>query len=216
MSGLNYFDGILYINLALREDRRVKIERELKKFSVKPGKFFRIEAFHDEFNGTRGCAYSHVQALNFAIEKGWKNVLILEDDCMFNANREGIDAYIQDFLNHFENNWDIFFLGANPRSSQMTDHSDYHRILFALDAHAYAVNGHYLPKLRDHFVSTFESMKEDLFFVSSLLKAIDRQWVDLQIADRWFIGKDPIAEQRDSYSDIEKKIKFHRHKIYPT
>lgn len=212
MSGLNFFDGILYINLEMRNDRRIAIEKELKRFRVKPDKLFRIEALYDEFNGTRACAYSHIQALNFAIEKGWENVLILEDDCMFNTTIIGIHSYIQNFISHFSSNWDVFFLGANPRSSQMTDHPDYHRTLFALDAHAYVVNGHYIPLLRDHFVSTFESMKDDLFFVSSLPKAIDRQWVDLQIKDRWFVGKDPIAEQRDSYSDIEKKSKTHRHK----
>src|SRR5947207_2762710 len=110
--GLNFFDGILYINLAIRPDRRKEIERELKKVSADPNKQFWIEGDYDELNGVRGCVNSHIRALNFALEKQWKNVLILEDDCKFVKNQTGIDSYIQEFIRHFKNDWDVFFLGT--------------------------------------------------------------------------------------------------------
>lgn len=208
--GLNTFDGILYINLAIRKDRRKEIEEELNRMGVHPDKRFRIEGDYDELNGARGCVLSHIRALDFAIEKGWKNVLILEDDCLFVKNQTEIDSYIRDFIRHFTNDWDVFFLGTKIEFARMTDHSAYVQVLFSLRAHAYAVNSPYFFKLRDHFISTFEAMKEDFFFISSLTKALDRKWVDLQLADRWFSGIEPVAQQSSSFSDIEKGVKQQR------
>lgn len=204
---LNHFDGTIYINLAHREDRRKKIEAELQKASLRPRKLFRIEAIYDELNGVRGCVLSHIKALDFAIEKKWKHALILEDDCLFH---KGTDNYIGQFLNHFKSAWDVFFLGGQPKVVEKTAHPDYLRVQFSLRAHAYVVNGSYLQTLRDHFLSTYESMQNDLFFLSSLPKALDRQWVELQLKDRWFIGVKPIACQSSSYSDIEKSRKPRR------
>lgn len=210
MQGLNYFDGILYINLAIRKDRRKEIEDELNRISVDPGKRFRIEGDYDEFNGVRGCVHSHIQALDFAIGKEWNHVLILEDDCMFIKGESEIDSYIQEFIRHFGNDWDVFFLGTYVKFARMTDHSAYIQVHFSLKSHAYVVNRPYLVTLRDHFISTYEAVKDDPFFTFSLTKALDRKWVDLQINDRWFAGKDLIAQQRESFSDIEKEIKLHR------
>ncbi len=207
---MNLFDGILYINLAKRKDRRKNLEAELLRVGADPQKVFRIEGYHDELNGTRGCLYSHIEALEFAIIKGWKNVLILEDDCRFTANKEQIDLYIRNFLQFFQENWDVFFLGTLLKISYPTAHEEYLRVLFSFHSHAYAVNGPYLPKLKDHFCTIYDSMREDLFFTSSLEKALDRQWITLQLSDRWLVGKQMIARQGRSYSDIEKEVKPHR------
>lgn len=209
-SALNTFDGILYINLSKRIDRKKAILNELKRVGVKAEKIYRIEGELDELNGSRGCVKSHRNALAFALEKNWKNVLILEDDCMFIADSLEIDAYVQNFFLHFKKNWDVLFLGTHPKFTQKTEHEDYLRVQYSMRAHAYAVNDHYLEKLKDHYDSTYESLKNDLFFTSSLHKALDRRWVDLQLVDRWYVGKNRIAFQRESYSDIEKEVKSQR------
>ncbi len=210
MLGLNFFDGILYINLAIRKDRKKEIKNELSRVSAHRKKVYRIEGDYDELNGARGCVHSHIQALDFAIAKGWKNVLILEDDCLFVKSQAEIDSYIQEFILHFKNDWDVFFLGTHIRFGRMTDHPAYTQVHFSLRSHAYAVNGPYLHKLRDHFITTYEAMKEDLFFISSLTKALDRKWVELQMTDRWFAGAEQIAQQSNSFSDIEKGMKVRR------
>ena len=50
-------------------------------------------------------------------------------------------------------------------------------------------------------------MKDDVFFIQSLSYCIDQNWKKLQPNDLWFIGKDPIARQGRSFSDIELTIK---------
>lgn len=204
---LNIFDGILFINLAHRKDRLKKIQDELKSHTDKA---FRIEAVFDELNGARGCLQSHIKALDFAIKKGWRHVLILEDDCAFKKNPEEIEAYINNFMDHFKSEWDVFFLGGELKIGEKTAHPFYLKVQFSLRAHAYAVNSHYVRTLRDCFAKTYESMQEDLFYIQSMPKALDRRWAELQLKDRWFIGTKPIAWQRKSFSDIEKGIKPRR------
>ena len=67
---INKFDGILYINLAKRKDRLKSIENELIRIgaSFSNSKIFRIDAILDKKNGHRGCALSHLKAVNFAID----------------------------------------------------------------------------------------------------------------------------------------------------
>lgn len=84
--GFNHFDLIVYINLDHRKDRKKEIEHELKNLNLYK-KAYRIPAYCDPLNGTKGCLISHIYALNFAIRKGAKNVLILEDDCIFIKNK---------------------------------------------------------------------------------------------------------------------------------
>ena len=124
-SALNLFDGILYINLEMRKDRKTKIKREFKKVGLHPDKIHRIEGLLDELNGTRACAYSHAEALDFAIRQGWKNVLILEDDCLFVKPLSVINNYIHTFFEQFEENWDVF-LGAKSHVSTPTPHRPLH------------------------------------------------------------------------------------------
>ena len=110
MSSINKFDGILYINLKNRKDRLESIENELIRIGANfsSSKIFRIDAILDKKNGHRGCVLSHLKAVNFAIEKKWKNVLILEDDAIFIKDRLFISSYIDDFFQNFKNQFISF------------------------------------------------------------------------------------------------------------
>lgn len=207
---LNRFDGITYINLDSRPDRRGKVERELEKLSLPREKIHRIEAHFDELNGTRGCILSHLDALSLALEEGWKNVIILEDDCRFIDDLGKINAYIDGFFDHFGENWDVFFLGTDVVLPDKTAHPDYLRVIFSMLAHSYVVNGPYIEKLWDHYAEAYRSMTSDIFYRTTLKKALDREWVDLQCADRWYAGVDMITRQEACFSDIEKKPKRQR------
>lgn len=204
------FDAIVYINLSIRQDRKASIEKELAKLKVPSHKVHRIEAVHDELNGTRGCVSSHLLALELALARRWANLLILEDDCTIEKPQEAVDRYVEGFFSHFQNDWDVFFLGTDLRDSEPTQHGDYLLVRSSVRAHAYAINGPYISKLRDHYRATLKSMEGDLFFIHSMEKALDRQWSALQRQDRWISLKEPIAFQRSSYSDIEKANKPYR------
>jgi hypothetical protein len=197
---LNFFDGILYINLERRQDRKRRILGELKRLHVHPSKIHRINAIHDPANGHRGCALSHQKALDFAIEKKWNNLLILEDDCVFSKEEEVQKAMRA--LISLENGWDAFLFGGDLALSEEASFSDLLRVRKALRAHAYAVQSHYFPQLRSCYEEAIESMQNILFFFDSLPFAIDRRWQLLQRDDRWYAPKKLVAFQGSSFSDI--------------
>ena len=198
--GLNFFDGLLYINLEQRLDRKKRILLELKRLCVQPSKIHRIDAFYDPFNGHRGCAKSHRKALDFAIEQRWKNVLILEDDCVFSEGRS-VGRAVQS-LQRLNDDWDGFLFGADLALTTTWPSTGIFRVLKALRTHAYAVNGPYFPILRSCFEDACQSMKNILFFFDAEIFAIDRRWQLLQRDDRWYAPKNLVAVQGKSFSDI--------------
>lgn len=207
MAQLAGVDGIVYINLAHRTDRKKRLEAELKRLQVDPRQVERVEAHFDELNGHRGCVLSHIRALDVALAKPWNRILILEDDCTFLKSRRKIHSYLETFYTHFDSHWDVLLLGGWLQSYYKTPHPSFLRIDYCMRAHAYLIQRDYIPKLRANFLQTYESLQHDLFFVSSAGKALDNQWVELQRADRWFIGTASIAMQSRSYSDIGKRFK---------
>lgn len=206
LSSVQDIDAIIYINLEHRKDRKALIEKEIEKLEVDSEKIYRINAIADPLNGTRGCAKSHILALELAIKMKCKNVLILEDDCLFTANKLKINEYIATFFNAFLDNWDVFFLGTGIYASINTKLEDYVKIIHSTCAHAYLVNSHYFETLKNCFSNCVDLMKNDLFFHYSLTKAIDNRWQPLQQSDRWYSGKNIVAHQRKSFSDIGKEI----------
>jgi len=205
---LHAFDGVVYINLSHRKDRNQLLLEELNRLQVSSQLIHRIDAVHDFLNGHRGCAQSHYQALELAKRKGWKNVLILEDDMQFTKSKEEIKQEI--FFKHFAEHWDVFFLAANVFEARVTDHPKIKQVLCAQCAHAYAVNSCYFLTLQQCFQEAYQAMLEDECFVDSLFKAIDQRWKTLQPQGKWYIGN-VLGQQRRSYSDIEHVIRKRHH-----
>jgi GR25 family glycosyltransferase involved in LPS biosynthesis len=207
---LHPFDGVVYINLSHRKDRNQLLLEELSRLEIAPYLIHRIDAIHDFLNGHRGCAQSHYLALEFAQKKGWKNVLVLEDDMQFTKSKEEVKQEIDTFFQHFTSCWDVFFLAANVFESCPTDHPSIKKVLCAQCAHAYAVNQHYFSTLQRCFQEAYQAMQDDEYFVDSLFKAIDQRWKTIQPQGRWYIGQ-VLGQQRRSYSDIEHVIRKRHH-----
>lgn len=70
-------DGVLCISLKDRQDRRDLITKEFEDSGVTI-EFMLVEP--DKANPERGCFESHLKCAKVAVERGYRNVLILEDD----------------------------------------------------------------------------------------------------------------------------------------
>jgi hypothetical protein len=77
---MDYIDGIFYINLEKRLDRRVEIEIELTNMELP---FERFPAIETPGRGILGCGLSHLSVFKLAKERKFRNVLIFEDDFYF-------------------------------------------------------------------------------------------------------------------------------------
>jgi GR25 family glycosyltransferase involved in LPS biosynthesis len=207
---LNQFDAVVYINLNHRKDRENILLKDLDELGVLETKLHRIEAIHDYSNGYRGCAKSHIKALELAKEKKWDNILVLEDDVIFVKTPEEIEETIVSFLQSFNKEWDVFFLGASVLEYEETSYAGIKHILSAQCAHAYAVNNSYLDRLLGSYHEAVALMESDEFVHGFSHHAADQHWKKLQRVDRWYMGK-LLAQQRRSYSDILHQIKERYH-----
>ena len=74
-------DHIFYINLDKRVDRKELFEAELVKYGLTAERFTAI--YYPPPMGIVGCGKSHLQVLELAKLRKYKNVLIFEEDFYF-------------------------------------------------------------------------------------------------------------------------------------
>jgi len=187
---------IIYINLNKRTDRRELIEEELNNYKLK---YERFEAIDGQNFGLYGCLLSHLNVLKIARERGYKNVLILEDDFTFLVSKEELE----DNLNRFFNcdiglNYNVCMLSYNLHEYKDIDNMVVSKVLFAQTASGYIVNSNYYNKL----IELFEWAVPLLLDTGKhWLYANDIVWRDLQKTDNWYYFKTRIGKQCAGYSD---------------
>lgn len=114
--GLSAIDKIYCINLDKREDRWEESKIELDKLNLTDSttRFSAIDGSLIE-NKTRllageyGINLTHIKLLEEAIENGYENILIFEDDIQFINDYENINSY----LSEVPYDWDMVYLGGN-------------------------------------------------------------------------------------------------------
>ena len=198
---LSTFDGVVYINLDYREDRKATFLKEMERLKVK--EVHRISAHYDPLNGLKGCLISHIKALDFMEKKGWKRGLILEDDCFFIKDLSVLEMQIKDFFRLAKQDWDVFLLGGLYWDKAPTTWENVTQILYSKRSHAYCIKHEYISVIKEHFQRAYEQIKAEVFFVNSRPYAVDVIWEGLQLKDRWYAPFKQLAFQTESFSDIE-------------
>jgi GR25 family glycosyltransferase involved in LPS biosynthesis len=220
----DYIDQFVYINLDHRTDRNATMIRELTRMKIPITKFQRIQAVRNE-RGAIGCTFSHIKSLQLAIEKKWKNVLIMEDDFVFIESNEKVESGIRYF---FENivpkvpDWTVVNLSrgasqqmrpidkdtfapldpSNPSSFEKSD-----TLIWKADAissaSGYIVNHTFFQTLlnnyREGLVGLMKTYDKPTF-------ACDMYWFPLQRNTNWYIFNPSIGYQYESFSDIEQRM----------
>jgi len=76
-----HFDACYCINLDKRTDRWEESLQEIKThFGTREGFVKRWSGYHHPTNGHQGCTRSHRELLRHIVKRGYKRVLVLEDD----------------------------------------------------------------------------------------------------------------------------------------
>ena len=190
----NYIDGVLYINLDKRTDRREAMEAQCDVYGISCE---RLSAIAHSF-GIVGCTQSHRVAYLLAKDRGYKNVLIFEDDFQFLVSPEEFE---QEIGHIFESGleFDVCMLAYNLKSFQECGKdSGVLRVYEAQTASAYIVNRHYydtLIELYDCVLPLLEQTREHWKYAN------DQAWKPLQGMNRWYCTKTRIGKQRDGFSD---------------
>jgi hypothetical protein len=134
----NYVDKVIYINLDIRQDRREDLENLLQEYGIEAERY---PAIYNDF-GIVGCGYSHLNVLKIAQQKGYKNILILEDDFIFTVSKEEFEQRIIDLFEQ-KNEYDVYFLSYNDgnieKMEEMPENQIINRLLEGTNASGYIV-----------------------------------------------------------------------------
>jgi glycosyl transferase family 25 len=196
-------DHIYYINLDHRKDRLEHILQEITKippwvYSGDPTVITRFSAIKHE-RGFIGCAMSHLAVMKDAREKGYQNVMVLEDDATFVESSTEIDSYFTAISEYLATGaeWDLFFVIANIWEARVIKgHMERHKIINVKNGQAgacYIVN-------RDYYNLLIANMDDCV----QNGKHLDMHWKALQYYHKWYAVYPAIGTQLASYSDIEK------------
>ena len=104
-------------------DRKKWFEKELKRVGInnytvieaarvdnsdKRMEYFKHRKFKGRVRGQISCADMHKKCIDFAKRRGWKNVVLLEDDIVFRDKFEKWWPEVENEVKQY--NWDILFL----------------------------------------------------------------------------------------------------------
>jgi len=203
-----YIDHIFYINLEKRKDRREHIENLLKDhylFDISE----RYIAIETPDSGIIGCSQSHLNVLKLAKERGYKNVLILEDDFTFLVTKQELESKIKYLFENYSN-YDVCMLSHIIQKSceipedereTLRDSSQeqvLRKVLNGQTASGYLVNSKFLDRL----ICLYEWSCPLLETTNHhWLYANDMVWKGLQPENRWYYFIPSLGKQIDSYSD---------------
>jgi hypothetical protein len=206
-------DGIIYINLDNRPDRKNSITSEINKiFGNSQIPIERISATYIPKNGHKGCAHSHYMAINKARELKWKTVLIFEDDFHFTSetSKTQLDNLFKTIKQLPE--WKVILLTGVGGKSEKTQHNGINKITSGyLTTSAYIVNLNYYNHLIYLFYKSYLSMSSDKTSIKNYEpNAIDQLWAKVQTQeDGWYIINPIIGEQNNQLiSTIQSQTNY--------
>jgi glycosyl transferase family 25 len=199
---LDFFDGVYYINLPERTDRKELFESRSAALGmnaihfegVKPEPEYVKMMYDGQIDPTRsqkiGCTLSHQAIVREAKEKSLKNVLIFEDDCLF---LDGFTDKLIASIDELEGlDWDLFYLGGEPNNymHQVSEHLYMMKNDGGIYAtHAYAVNSSFYDKFLnveantvsviDIYLLNMQSDVRKLYATSEILAVQDATYSDI-------------------------------------
>ena len=128
---------IFVINLKSRQDRRRRMQQQLKSANLTNVEFIDAvngnaltskainEAYHYKSNtrkmrtGEIGCFLSHLSVYKKILQQNLKYAIVLEDDAVFGSNfKKDIEKHLK-FID--EHQWDMILLGRNCRNFTKAD-----------------------------------------------------------------------------------------------
>jgi GR25 family glycosyltransferase involved in LPS biosynthesis len=186
------FGGVFVINLDRRPDRLEEFTEEMKMLDMP---FERFSAIYTDF-GIDGCGLSHLSVLKLAKERGYKNVLIFEDDFKCLVSKEVFWKAINTFSQSTP--FDVYMLSyLMDLSGNFTE--DTVKVFSAQTTSGYIVN----ESMYDSLINLYEDAMPKLVQTREhWIYANDQIWKQLQPESRWYASKIRLGKQRDGYSNL--------------
>ena len=180
---------VIFINLDRATERLEKTQKMLNEYGFT--QVHRLTAIDNTDAPFIGCAQSHLLALKMAKERGFPQVLIIEDDMEILLSPDEFWAKMK----RVPTNFDVFHLVARVYHSQDIEGGELVQVLDASNAAGYLVRSHYY----DVLIETMAEGNRLLILTHEHWNyANDRSWCLLQGSGQWFYFTQLIARQRQN------------------
>jgi glycosyl transferase family 25 len=190
----------IYINLDRRVDRRCEIEAELERMGIEAERFSAIE----RDPGGIGCTASHIAVLKLARERGYEEVMILEDDFSFKVSKDELEQA----LKSLPASYDMVLL-AFKLIRGVPSRPPLGRVLEAQTTGGYIIHSRYYNTLIDRWTQGLELY--EMYPDQHWNYILDQYWKPLQKVHAWYYFIKPIGMQRPSWSDLGKQMMVDYH-----
>ncbi|WP_028978948.1 glycosyltransferase family 25 protein [Sporocytophaga myxococcoides] len=203
----NYFDHTYLINLKHRKDRLDRALSECKNFDFEPeiitavygkdhlDKFINPHGIPEYAwnSGSMGLSMTTAKIIQDAKLKGYKSILILEDDVEFN---NGLSKRLADNFHTIPSDWEMILMGGAHLEHLMKINFHIYRVQKSSCLHCYAIK----ETCYDFYLEQLEKMD----------MPIDHITMDIiQPRGKTYCFFPNMAYQRPSYSDIaERKVDY--------
>ena len=178
---------IMCINLKKRVDKRKEMVKKCKRRNI-PIKFYSAELNEDP---KRGCLESHLNVIKQAVEKGYKNILILEDDAKFLRPINNLPSLPKD--------WQMLYLGGTVHKNfgEAENAKGWWKVQ-CWTTHAYIIN------LQNKEFLT------DIYKLDEYKQEVDRYYLEfIHLKYNAYMIDPMIVIQEEGYSDIEgQKVNY--------
>jgi len=192
--GLNkIFDNIYCINLKHRLDRWENCSNQFESFGIKVERFdavngneFAPDGVNGLLPGEVGVIRSNYNVIKDAKEKGYKKIVIFEDDV------ELCDDFIDRFNLHYEStpeDWRFLYMGGNHVGGLIHVNDKVSKIRHSYAIHAVCIH----EELYDHILNMLKEERVQ----------VDVTYAQLQKVFPSYVFRPHLAWQKDGHSDIQ-------------
>lgn len=141
----NFFDRMYCISLEDRPDRRAEARKQFRKVGLENRVEFVVVKRNTQ-NSEQGIFESHMDCIRRGIQANVENMIIFEDDIVFERfDARRLKRCVQ-FLSQ-NRDWKAFFLGCLVTGSRPTKSEAVLKIKYRSLAHAYALNRPFAERL---------------------------------------------------------------------
>jgi GR25 family glycosyltransferase involved in LPS biosynthesis len=223
-------DRIFIINLKHREDRRENVVNELKKAklenyeifdAVQPKTIEEINNWNPNFVnekpdwlrsdflkfrlGSLGCLLSHVEIMKTSLERGYEQILILEDDAEFRLGKhDSFNEVLESFESQLNDiKFDMFYFGGTHEQDK----------LWRVSENIFQTKG---TGTTGAYIINSRGMKLILRLIKGYSDAIDVFYKkSAQQILKCYTIMPALIIQKDSYSDIvQTDVKYNFDRLY--
>jgi GR25 family glycosyltransferase involved in LPS biosynthesis len=207
---MNQLDKIFVINLKSQPERLQQFYEEIERIGIPLESVERYDAIQAP-EGI-GCTNSHLNLLKIVKERGYKKVLIFEDDFTFLVDKENLNKKLSYFFN-LNVDWRVFMLAFFNKPDETVPYilpdgsvSDVVGITHDCQtASAYIVNDKHI----DELINCLEyGLKNLMRTYHHHLYMNDQVWKILQKDNKWFYSLERCGKQRPFYTKEGKYIDY--------